>query len=389
MTTLKRAAFALALTGSLSSLPAAEPYTAERLSTICRSVDSLMHSRYDSREPAPGAAVIVQQGDRMLFEGYYGLARVDSGQPIDQNTRFCIASLSKQFTVVALLQLVERGLVDLDAPLSRYFDFGRPWAERVTLRHLASHTSGIPDSRDRTDRQACIYATDSTSMAYFPMVEQLKFEPGAAYDYLNPSFLLLADVVRQVSGQDFLEYVAEHLFEPAGMTHACYFDPAMEAAYESHGYIPGGTDGERTVWRQYDYGEETFYATRPDGGIYATARDMAAWELALAEGLLLRPETLRLAYTPVISVSDSPWCDYQRRPDTAYALGWFVDTTPGRPVKVYHTGDNGGYQAYVAKYPSLDLSIIVLENRNDRDRWSMALALDSILLDEPTTPASR
>ncbi len=80
-----------------------------------------------------------------------------------------------------------------------------------------------------------------------------------------------------------------------------------------------------------------------------------------------------------MEVSGSPWCDYQRRPDTFYGLGWFIDTSNPTAKKVYHTGDNGGFQAYVAKYPDEDISIIVLENRHDRDRWDMAKAIDRIL----------
>jgi CubicO group peptidase (beta-lactamase class C family) len=93
----------------------------------------------------------------------------------------------------------------------------------------------------------------------------------------------------------------------------------------------------------------------------------------------LNASLLELAYTPIVSVSDSHLCDYQRRPNTYYAMGWFVDKTPGFPTKVYHTGDNGGYQAYLAKYPSENLFIAVLENRNDKDRWSMAVEIDRIL----------
>lgn len=110
---------------------------------------------------------------------------------------------------------------------------------------------------------------------------------------------------------------------------------------------------------------------------------MLRWEDGLERGQVLDAALLDSAYAPRISVTDSKWCDYQQRAHTWYGQGWFVDTTPGMPVKVYHTGDNGGFQAYVAKYPSERLKIIVLENRHDRDRWAMALAIDSILVKSP------
>lgn len=339
---------------------------------VTERLDSLFQARYPDAASAPGGAVIIAEGDSVVYERYFGLADMETREPIGPDTRFCIASVSKQMTVVGLLQ---QG-VDLQSPVSQWFDFENPLWQKVTLQHLASHTSGVPDSRDRSDRNKCIYADDETSVSYFPSVTATKFEPGTAYDYLNPSFLLLAKVIEQCSGMPFVEWQQKHIFDPAGMNNTYYFNPAEHPANTAHGYEP--VDDR---WDEYDYGEETFFATRPDGGVYSTARDMLKWEQALTHNLLLKPWQLAKAYSPVVEVSGSPWSDYQNRPDTYYALGWFVDTTPGRPVKVYHTGDNGGFQAYVAKYPETGLKIIVLENRHDKDRWQMALDIDSIMLD--------
>ncbi len=340
-------------------------------SDLTQKLDSLFEQRYpDANEP--GAAVVIARGDSILYERYFGIADMSSGEPVTAETRFNIASVSKQFTVVACLQ---QG-IDIDTPVSDFFSFPQPFWNDVTLRHLASHTSGVPDSRDRSDREKCIYATDSTSEAYFPHVDCLKFSPGTAYDYLNPSFILLARVVEQSSGKEFTEYMRDKVFGPAGMTSTYYFDPACTPDHAAHGYEPDGTSG----WKEFDYGEETFFATRPDGGIYSTARDMLRWERALAKGKIIDVDCLKEAYTPQIEVSGSQWCDYQNRPDTYYGLGWFIDTSNPAATKVYHTGDNGGFQAYVAKYPAEGLSIIVLENRHDRDRWEMAKAIDTILL---------
>ncbi len=337
------------------------------------SCDSLFEARYADAlvGAAPGGAVLIAKGDSIIYERYFGLADMVTGEPVDENTLFNIASVSKQFTVAALLQQD----VSMDEPASAYFSYPQEFWSRVTLGHLASHSSGIPDARDRSDRQRCVYADEEQSVAYFPEVDSTLFEPGTAYDYLNPSFILLAKVVEQKSGQDFYEYMRRSVFKPAGMASTVYFSPDGMPAHTAHGYAPDGQGG----WMEYDYGEETFFATRPDGGIYSTARDMLRWERALAEGRVLTPERLALAYSPHVDVSASPYCDYQRRPNTWYGYGWFVERQPGLPEKVYHTGDNGGFQAYVAKYPSADISIIVLENRHDRDRWQMAQAIDSLL----------
>lgn len=346
--------------------------------SVSARVDSLMAERYCSDEP--GAAVIISQNDEVLFEGYYGVADMETLRPIDSNTTFNIASVSKQFTVIGAMILQERGLFNMNSAVAECFpEWQADFWKRVTFKHLASHTSGVPDIRDRSSREACVYADDSTSMSYIPMLDSLVFEPGAYYDYINPTFIIIAKAIEKITGRAFIDYQQEEVFDRCGMSRTYYFDPKISKPYQSHAYILND-DGDG--WMQYDFGEETFFATRPDGGIYSTARDMVKWEEALRSGRVLNQHWLMRAYEPMISVADSPLCDYQRRPNTYYALGWFVDKTPGFPTKVYHTGDNGGYQAYVAKYPSRGVSIIVLENRNDNDRWSMALEIDRILKEE-------
>lgn len=347
--------------------------SAQAAKTIEERVDSLMQTRYNVNEP--GAAVMIMMGDSVLIERYYGIADMETECPVTDTTTFNIASISKQFTVVGALALQQQGKLDINTPVGNFYpEFTADFWDKVTLTHLASQSSGIPDSRDRSSRKNMIYATDSTSMSYFPSVEQLKFNPGEYYDYINPTFLLIADVIEKITGEKFVDYQQTDIFNKCGMLSTYYFNPNTTPKCQSHGYVI--KDG---LWQEKDYGEETFFATRPDGGIYSTVKDLARWEQALASNTILNDSLLELAYTPVVSVSDSHLCDYQRRPNTYYAMGWFVDKTPGFPTKVYHTGDNGGYQAYLAKYPSENLFIAILENRNDKDRWSMAVEIDRIL----------
>ena len=352
---------------------------------IAERLDSLMAWRYGTdAATAPGCAAVIAVGDSIIYEHYQGLEALPGGEPIDSATRFCIASVSKQFTVVALLQQVQKGRASLSDTVAKFFpQYSDSLWRSITLADLAGHTSGLPDARDRSDRDSCVYATDSSSVRFFASVDSLKFTPGTAYDYQNPTFLLLAQVVEQLSGDDFFHYVRRHLFRPAGMEHTYYFSPDTVPARQAHAYAP---DEETHAWREFDYGEETFFATRPDGGIYSTARDMTRWQQALASGRIVADSLLRMARSPRVDVSDSPWCDYQRRPYTWYGLGWFVEKEPGRPECIYHTGDNGGFQAYVAYYPDSQVSIVVLENRHDRDRREMALEIERLLIEAGTIP---
>lgn len=337
-------------------------------------LDRELSRRYDA--DSPGAAVIIARGDSVLYERYVGVADMTTRRPVGPDTRFCIASCSKQFTVAALLRAAEQsGQALMDSTVADFFDYPQPFWQDISLRNLASHTSGVPDTRPRSDRNFTLFANEDQSIGYLPSVDTLKFGPGEYYDYLNPSFILLAKAVQKVTGQDFYDYVRRDVFGRAGMDSTYFFNPAAEGPGQSHAYRPDA--GGR--WREYDYGEETFFATRPDGGIYSTARDLLKWENALRDNAVISAASRDMAYRPHVSVSASPFCDYQQRPDTWYGLGWFVDHPAGKPRKVYHTGDNGGYQAYLAKYPDQDIKIIVLENRHDHDRWQLATLIDRIL----------
>lgn len=340
-------------------------------------LDSYFNDRYGNVDNAPGAAILITKGDSVLYESYRGVADLSTQRKIDKNSRFCIASVSKQFTVVGLLKLNEKFPL-MDSAMAAFFpEYTADFWKKVTPAHLASQSSGIPDSRDRSSREACIYANDSTSRIFFSDVKATIFEPGTEYDYVNPTFILLADIIERTTGKKFTDYQQSEIFDKAGMDHTYYFDPGSINPEAAHAYQPDGKGG----WKINEYGQETFFATRPDGGIYSTVRDLAKWEKALRDTTIINGTSRELAYTPHVDVAASTRCDYQRRPNTWYGLGWFIETNPGKPRKVYHTGDNGGFQAYLCKYPETDVNIIVLENRHDLDRWKMATDVEQILTD--------
>ena len=361
-------------------------------------LDSLFNSRYTP--DSPGAQFLVAVGDSIIYENARGVADFSTGARIDADTRFNIASISKQFTAISVLNMANMGLLTIDDCVLKYFpDFDATMFAPITLRHLMSHTSGIPDTRPRDNRNWMLTVTDSESIDYMFSLKKGKFPPGTAYDYINPTYQLLYAIIERLSGRSFVDYQRDNLFIPAGMRSTFYFDASETHSNVAHGYVKedaeasadrdvqketvyadaGFADTAGCRWHEYDYGEETFFATKADGGIYSSARDLLAWEHALAGAEVVDAESLRVAYTPHIEVTGSEWCSYQNRPFTSYGLGFFIDNTPGRPVKVYHTGDNGGFQAYLAKYPSCNVVVVLLENRNDFDRWSFAQKVDEIL----------
>ena len=349
-------------------------------------VDSLFTERY-APQPNPGGAVLILKGDSIIFDKGYGIADTELNTQIDGNTFFNIASVSKQFTAVAILKLAQEGKLDINKSIydvhpnvNKYLPKDKNVFKGVTVAHLMSHASGIPDSRPRTDRNFVLTCTDMQSIEYMKDLKELKFEPGTQYDYQNPTFQLLYVMIESLSGMPFEQYMKENIFTPAGMDETVYFQADREIPRMSHGYIPQNDTipAEEKVFRQYDYGEESFFATKADGGIYTSTHEFAKWEKALRNNTILNAETTQAAHSPQNNVSGSEFCTYQNRPYTSYGYGWFIEDQPGMPRKVYHTGDNGGYQIYAARFPEKDLLFLVFENRNDYSRWKMAEKLDAI-----------
>jgi CubicO group peptidase (beta-lactamase class C family) len=135
----------------------------------------------------------------------------------------------------------------------------------------------------------------------------------------------------------------------------------------AHGYL---YDSLSRKFNEFDYGEESFFATKADGGLYTSVREFVHWEKALRENKLISKEMKEMAHSPKIVIKSIPY--------TSYGYGWFIEEKPGYPVKVYHTGDNGGFQIYAGRYPKNEILYLFFSNRNDRDRELTATKLDSI-----------
>lgn len=345
----------------------------------------------------PGAAVLVMQGDKVLFDKGYGLSRLDrtTDNKTNGETLFNIASCSKQFTAVAVLQLTEAGKVRLDAPVSEYFpELNADIWDSVEIRHLLSHSSGVPDARGYLSREERVLGDETTATEYLKTLETLHFPPGSDYEYINPTYVLLGQLVERVSGMPFTEYMEQNVLRPAGMQRSRYFEPGIEDMYENtaHGYEYGDLSGEGEEhhskgqftnydlrfreghdWYEYDYGEETFFGTRPDGGLYSSTHEIAMWEKAL------RKMNLQEAWSPHTKVSGSQWSDYQNREGTWYGYGWFIEPEKGC---VYHTGDNGGFKALICRYPEKETLVVILANRTDWDRYALKSRIEELLFQD-------
>ena len=284
--------------------------------------------------------VLIAQGDRVIHSGAYGEARLE-GDTLSLATPFQLASVSKMFTAVAIMQLAEAGKLAYDDPVQRYLPTF-PYPD-LSLRHLLQHRSGLARymalADSHWDRNQVLRAGDVAGLfaAHGP---DLWFEPGTDFNYSNSNYALLAAVVEAVAEQPFDQYLAEQVFGPLGMAQAgLYAEPPPEAAtgYKRYrrGYWPAGHDYLDGVWG--------------DKGVYASVEDLYRFERAFFGGRLLSAATLETALDP-------------GEPAHPYGFGWRLRAD--RPEIVYHFGWWRGYRTCFIKDRERDITLLLLSNRD-------------------------
>lgn len=332
----------VALLGSASAVFAAAEVSGDRLERF----DALIEAaRLDHR--IPGVAVAVVQGTNVVFgKGY--------GEGITVRTPFKIGSLSKSFVAVAILQLVERGMMDLDAPVRRYLPWFRTLDEaesdRITVRHLLHHRSGIED-RDAGFESDRSYARELTNLVQATPRLRVKTPPGSRFKYSNTGYDILGAVVTTVSGVPFPDYVRVNIFEPLGMRRSTA--SVLEARGEGLlGYrywfgVPVAFDGVK------------HHPPIASGGLISCAEDLARYLMALMNG-----GTYDGGRVLDASSTERLFAPYEERESTNYyALAWGVSTEGSPPVRVIlHSGAVDEFLSELAFRPDERLGVILLVN---------------------------
>lgn len=317
---------------SLSAIPA--------LAQDVDRMDQVIRASADKDEFA-GSVLVARDGEVLLDRGY-GLANREWSVPNAGDTKFRLASVSKQFTAVTVMILSERGLVDLDAPVKTWLpDVPAAW-DGVTVRRLLNHTAGVPDFTRLDDYEALkTQATTVEALIARFRDRPLDFQPGEKYAYSNSGYVVLTAVIEKVSGKSYADFVTETLFQPLGMSDSGYDDHAVVLSRRASGYVPSA-DGVENA----DYVDMS--VPQGAGGLYSTTRDLLKWEQGLFGGQLLRPQSMVELTTP-------------GRND--YALGLVVKKD-GRAATISHSGGIEGFNTYMAYDPDKRMTVIVLGNLN-------------------------
>ena len=326
------------------ALPATAP-AAAAIPTVAPqgSIDQFI----DKELPAsgvPGVTYAVVTDGQISAVGARGVARLGGDEPVTPHTPFLTGSVTKSFTALAVMQLVEAGRIDLDATVEAYLErFSGRLGGSITIRQLLSHTSGFSTLQGNASYAATSGGADELARRVDRLAEVAPAHaPGETWAYSNANYEILGRVVEVVSGQDFQTYVTDHILEPVGMSDSFVADGQVHDAMAT-GHRPWfGT--KRPLPEN-----ATSRGTAPQGGLVASATDLARFLSVMMNGRddVLSAEGKASMMQPAGAAS--PF----------YGFGWFVDRSDGT---VWHTGTSPGFESTATMIPEQDKAVVVLVN---------------------------
>lgn len=311
----------------------------------------------------PGVAVLIAKGDSILFSHGYGLSDITTKEPITTKTLFNLGSISKTFVSHAILVLQEQGKLSVEDSIFRFFPSfkNKKIAQKIRIKHLLSHTSGLPDNR-QVNKDTVFYLTAKDAENWYPVTQTdtLAFEPGERFEYSNPAFNGLALIVEQVSGMKWQKFVKENIFQPSGMTTSTITDGSQPESGVAHGYAK--VNGQ---WREDDYGEEPTFAAAGNGGVWSSVEELASYCRALRNAAFLNSETIAQSQTVFFPPN---WIGHD---PPSRGWDWEIGKTSDGWKTVGHHGDQGGFLCNYVTLPEKKILFVVLCNsRRDEARFS-------------------
>ena len=291
-------------------------------------------------------AVLVSRDGQVLYEKAVGLADLEARTAATPATTFRIGSITKQFTAAAILRLAEKGALSLDDPLARFFP-DCPGAEKIILRRLLTHTSGL---RSYTDKPGFLLGV-TVPIAPEKLIASFRddppdFAPGAGWRYCNSGYFLLGEIVAKASGKPFGDYLREEFFEPLGMKDTGIFRNDTPPAGTALGYSLA--DGKLTRALDWDM---TWAGGA--GALYSTVRDLHLWNEAVFGGRVLSADSLKAAHIPAALPRSVQGMQY--------GFGWAIGELRGLRM-LDHGGGLNGFQSYLVRFPAQRLTIAILAN---------------------------
>lgn len=323
--------------------------------TEASKIDKLMQYSYENG--IFNGAILVSQNGKTIYKNALGYADKDNDRKLNESSVFYLASVSKQFTTMAIMILKEQKKLSYDDKLSKYFPEFPDYANAVTIKHLMNHTSGIADHFGLGIYKKGL--TNSDVVEVLVKQKELDFPPGDKFSYSNGGYVLLSLIVEKVSSMPFHEFMETNIFKPLGMNNTLVYDEsAPKIENRAVGYNQAGALDDNEIF------------TTGDGGMYSTLVDLHLWDQALYSEKLISKATLEEAFTSATLNNGE---------STNYGYGWGVSEKDGRKV-VQHSGSLSGYRTFLKRNIYNNSGYIILTNHGDASNNSAIMrALDEIL----------
>lgn len=315
-----------------------------------------------------GSALVAADGEVILKEGF-GMANMEYDIPNQPNTKHRLGSITKQFTAALILQLAEEGKLKLDEPISTYLpDYKGPAADKVTIHHLLTHSSGIPNY---TSFEGFFeeHSRDPYSPGDFVKMfadSTLQFTPGEKFSYSNSGYFLLGYIIEKVTGKPYEQVLQERILDPLNMKDTGYDHHATILKNRASGYEKNGDGYVNAPYLDMSLP----YAA---GSLYSTVEDLYKWDRALYDNKLLSEESKKLMFSP-----------YVKDGDGYYAYGWNITNLPIGKTKdsvkvIAHGGGINGFNTLIARFPEDENLIVLLNNTGGTKLQEIGMNINNIL----------
>lgn len=340
--------------------------------SINRNLNKLFSYCYEN-ELFNGHVLVYRKGD-LIFNKSYGKLSHNSPNKINENTAFRLASISKQFTAMAIVSLHSNGKLNYDDFITNYIkDFPYP---KVTIRHLLNHTSGIPEYQDflnasykeienNYETHGKVITNQSILDRFTHNKPQAEFTPGTGFSYSNTNYILLALLVESITDQTLASFMNETFFTPLNMKNTWVGDQKNHKSQQAQGYK------KNHITNTYVENEvPPFLATVGDGGIFSSASDLLTWFKALNEGEFVNVEELEeISQQPIIGEEEGP-----------YGFGWFIRKVPFSGNRALtHSGEFVGASNAIFRDLDANTTLIILSNNSNKIRSDLNSAIIKIM----------
>jgi len=327
-----------------------------------KSIDDIL-SAYQS-DDKPGASVLVFKNDKIVFKKGYGVSNIATQEKINPTTNFRLASVTKQFTAMSILLLVQKGRIKLEDPLKKYFPSFPAYGKDIKIKNLLTHTSGLMDYEDLMSPSQAVQLHDTNCLQLMYKANGLYFAPGTQYKYSNTGYAILALIVEKISGQDYSSFLKENIFMPLKMKNSVAFEEGKSTLpNRAYGYSSGNG-----TWVETD--QSMTSAVLGDGGIYTNTIELTQWIKALWDYKLLGSEMQNQAWSRK-KLNNGALIDY--------GYGWHIEDYKNI-THPHHGGSSIGFRNQLLLFPEQKLMVIILTNRNEGDPMNEAKKIADIYL---------